>query len=53
LENRLDVIATSAAFVLAIAAYFHHVRFLSLFAILAAIFAVFFRRAIASGMRAF
>jgi len=38
--------------VLAITAYFHDVRFLGLFAILAAILAVFFWRAIAGGMRA-
>jgi hypothetical protein len=47
------VSATLAAFVLAITAYFHHMRFLGLFAILAAVFAVFFRGAIAGGMRAF
>ena len=39
--------------VLAIATYFHHVRFLGLFAVLTAILAVFLGRAIASWMRAF
>jgi hypothetical protein len=38
---------------LAIAADFHHMRLLRLFAILATVFAVFFRRAIAGRMRAF
>ena len=40
-------------FVLAITTDLHHVRLLGLFAILAAILAVFLRRAIAGGMRAF
>jgi len=40
-------------FVLAITTDFHHVRFLGLFAILATVFAVLLRRAIASRMSAF
>ena len=40
------------AVVLAITPYFHHVRLLSLFAVLATILAVFFGWAIAGGMRA-
>ena len=39
--------------VLAITTYFHHVRLHGLFAVLAAILAVLFRRAIAGWMRAF
>jgi hypothetical protein len=42
-----------AAGVLAIATYFHHVRLLSLFAVLAAILAAFLGRTIAGWMRAF
>ena len=42
-----------AAVVLAIATYFHHMRLLRLFAVLATILAVLFGRAIARGMRAF
>jgi hypothetical protein len=42
-----------AAGVLAITTYFHHVRLLGLFAVLAAILAVFFGRTIAGWMRAF
>ena len=41
-----------AAVVLAIATYFHHVRLLGLFTILATILAVFLGRAIARRMRA-
>jgi len=43
----------STTFVLAITTDFHHVRFLGLFAILATVFAVLLRRAIASRMSAF
>jgi hypothetical protein len=41
-----------AAGVLAIATYFHHVRFLGLFAVFAAILAALFGRAIARRVRA-
>ena len=41
------------ALMLAIATNFHHVRLLCLFTILATVFAVLLRRAIAGGMRAF
>lgn len=42
-----------AAVVLAITTYFHHMRLLRLFTVLAAILAIFLSRAIARGMRAF
>lgn len=38
---------------LAITTYFHYVRLLGILAVLTTILAIFFRRAIASGMRAF
>jgi hypothetical protein len=50
-RNCSAVLGNLAAGVLAIATYFHHMRLLGLFAILATVFAAFLRRTIAGGMR--
>ncbi len=50
---QFGALSALAAGVLAIAANFHHVRFFGLFTILAAILAIFFRRAVARWMCAF
>ena len=49
----VPLVSGLTAWVLTIATNFHHVRLLGLFAILATVFAVFLRRAIAGRMRAF